>query len=90
MPKPLIYIIIVNWNGKKDTLECLASLEKVSYPNFKTIIIDNGSKDDSISAIEQGYPNVTMIPTHQNLGFAEGTMWGFAMPYQVELTTFCS
>lgn len=46
-------IIILNWNGWKDTLECLESLYQVDYPAFDVIIVDNDSKDDSIKKIRE-------------------------------------
>jgi GT2 family glycosyltransferase len=71
-----IAIILLNWNGKKDTLECLASLEKVDYPNFQTIVVDNGSADDSVAAIRAAYPSVPILETKTNLGFAGGNNVG--------------
>lgn len=41
-------ILLLNWNGWQDTLECLESLFNLDYPNFKIILCDNGSSDDSI------------------------------------------
>ncbi len=40
---PKVFIIIVNWNGWQDTLECLESLNTIDYDNFEVILIDNGS-----------------------------------------------
>lgn len=75
-----ILIILVNWNGKKDTLECLESLQNVHYSNFVTVVVDNGSSDDSVAAIRANYPNVPIFETHKNLGFAGGNnvaiTWG--------------
>ena len=48
---PRVSIIILNWNGWKDTIECLESLYKISYPNYDVIVIDNGSRDGSIESI---------------------------------------
>ncbi len=73
---PKIFIILLNWNGKKDTLECLSSLQKVDYPNFHTVIVDNGSKDDSITAIRNAYPNIPILENGENLGFAGGNNVG--------------
>ena len=50
---PRISIIILNWNGWKDTIECLESLYKIKYPNYDIIVIDNGSKDKSIEKIKE-------------------------------------
>jgi len=41
--QPKISVLILNWNGLEDTLECLHSLKRVSYPNFDTVVFDNGS-----------------------------------------------
>lgn len=46
-----VAIIILNWNGWLDTVECLESLFQISYPDFTVIVVDNGSKDDSIERI---------------------------------------
>jgi GT2 family glycosyltransferase len=49
---PRVSIIILNWNGWKDTLECMESLRRIDYPSYDIIILDNGSKDDSIQKIK--------------------------------------
>jgi len=43
---PRVSIIILNWNGVNDTIECLDSLKEITYPNYEIIIVDNGSKWD--------------------------------------------
>jgi GT2 family glycosyltransferase len=48
---PAVSIVILNWNGWKDTLECLESLCRISYNNYSVIVVDNGSTDDSFSKI---------------------------------------
>ena len=73
-----ILVILLNWNGKKDTLECLHSLEKVTYPHFTTIVVDNGSEDDSVAQIRTAFPKVPIFETHANLGFAGGNNVGIA------------
>ena len=54
-----VNIFILNWNGKKVVHECLDSLMKISYLNSNVIVIDNGSKDDSINFmfLEKNYLN---------------------------------
>ena len=49
---PRVYIIILNWNGWKDTIECLESILKSDYPNYCIVVIDNGSLDDSGERIQ--------------------------------------
>lgn len=48
---PRVYIILVNWNGWRDTIECLESLFRLDYPNFSIIVCDNGSSDGSLAHI---------------------------------------
>ena len=48
---PRVSIIVLNWNGWKDTIECLESLFQITYPNYNIIIVDNASSDDSIIKI---------------------------------------
>ncbi len=73
---PKVAIIIVNWNGKADTLECLASLGQDIYPNKQIIVVDNGSADDSAPIIRAAYPAVTLLETGANLGFTGGNNAG--------------
>lgn len=48
---PRVSIVILNWNGWKDTIECLESLYRIQYPNYDVIVIDNGSMDGSVESI---------------------------------------
>ena len=50
---PRVSIIILNWNGWKDTVECLESLYQITYPNYDVIVVDNGSEDESIKKIKE-------------------------------------
>ena len=75
---PKIAIIILNWNGRHDTLACLHSLQKLSYTNFETLLVDNGSTDNSVAAIQEQFPDLQIIETGVNLGFAEGNNVGIA------------
>jgi GT2 family glycosyltransferase len=71
-----VFIIILNWNGKEDTLECLESVRSVDYSNFDTIVVDNGSSDESVKAIRNEYPAVNVIEIGKNLGYAGGNNVG--------------
>jgi len=48
---PHVSIIILNWNGWEDTIECLESVFQINYPNFDVILVDNDSEDDSLEKI---------------------------------------
>jgi hypothetical protein len=69
-------IILLNWNGLDDTLECLESLEKLTYSSYEIILVDNGSTDNSLEVLKERYPHLTYIENETNLGFAEGNNRG--------------
>ncbi|HYE37879.1 glycosyltransferase family 2 protein [Methylocaldum sp.] len=69
---PGVAVVVLNWNGRDDTLECLSSLKKIDYPNWTVIVADNGSSDNSVSAIREQYPDIDLVENGTNLGFAEG------------------
>jgi GT2 family glycosyltransferase len=73
---PLIYCIVLNWNGWHDTLACLESLMCQDYSNFVVVVVDNCSHDDSVAKIAQTYPSVRLIETGANLGFSGGNNVG--------------
>ncbi|MBT5873474.1 MAG: glycosyltransferase family 2 protein, partial [Candidatus Latescibacteria bacterium] len=73
---PHVVIVIVNWNGLPDTLECLHSIAKIDYDNFRVVLVDNGSKDGSATGIRAAFPDVHLIEAKSNLGFAEGNNRG--------------
>jgi len=76
--QPQVAIIILTWNQRDVTLECLASIEELGYPaeRLHIIVVDNGSADGTSQAIRQRYPSVTVISNGENLGFAEGNNVG--------------
>ncbi|CEL25132.1 glycosyltransferase family 2 protein [Methanobacterium formicicum] len=51
MGRPRVSIVVLNWNGWEDTIECLESLFQINYPNFDVILVDNASEDDSLEKI---------------------------------------
>jgi len=74
--KPLIYIIILNYNGGEEIIECLKSCQEISYPNYKILVVDNASTDDSVLQIKKYFKNVGVIQNRNNLGFAAGNNIG--------------
>jgi hypothetical protein len=63
--------VVLNWNGGEETLAALASLE-----GTETICVDNGSSDGSDVEVERRFPDVELIRTGANLGFAGGSNVG--------------
>lgn len=67
---------MLNWNGWQDTIECLDALRECTYPRLKVIVVDNGSTDNSISAIRAAHPEILLLESKKNLGFAGGNNIG--------------
>lgn len=65
----LVYIIIVNWNGWKDTIECIKSLNKLKYKRNKIVIVDNDSKDIPIEHLKTSN-NIHLIQLDKNHGYS--------------------
>jgi len=76
---PRVAIIILNWNSWRDTLDCLESLHRISYPSYLIIIVDNGSTDGSLDKIRayceaaSSAGMISIIPHHQENHLAEPT-----------------
>lgn len=62
-------IILVNWNQYELTSSCIESIMNCSYQKFKIIVVDNYSKDKSVSKLKKDFPNVHFIQNNSNLGF---------------------
>lgn len=78
-----IAVIIVNWKGASDTIECLDSLRLANHRPVRVVVVDNASPDDSIAAIthwarESGFP-VELVVAPSNLGFAGGNNLGLSL-----------
>jgi GT2 family glycosyltransferase len=73
---PLVHIVVLNWNSWRDTLECLGSLERLDYPNYRVLVVDNGSTDGSEERIRESHPDIELIQTGENLGYAGGNNAG--------------
>ena len=66
----LISIIIANYNGESYLPECLDSLAEQSYRSLEVIVVDNASRDGSISLVEREYPHAQLVRLDSNKGFA--------------------
>ena len=66
-----VLAVVLNWNGGADTPAALESLAGI-----ETICVDNGSTDGSDDAVERAFPDVELMRTGENLGFAGGNNVG--------------
>lgn len=72
-----VAIILVNWNSYEFTNDCIGSLKNATYPNFTTIVVDNGSVDQSGLRLQQEHPDIITLFSPDNKGFTGGNNMGF-------------
>jgi GT2 family glycosyltransferase len=73
---PEVTCIVLNWNGWQDTIDCLNALKKCTYPHLTVIVVDNGSTDGSVVKIRAAHPDIQLLESKTNLGFAGGNNIG--------------
>jgi GT2 family glycosyltransferase len=69
---PLVILVVLNWNGFDDTNACLLSLRDLNYQNYRVMVVDNASSDDSPQRIAAAHPEVEIVRCERNLGVAGG------------------
>lgn len=73
---PPVSCIVLNWNGWRDTIDCLNALKRCTYADLSIIVVDNGSTNESVSEIRTAHPDVPILESGRNLGFAGGNNIG--------------
>lgn len=71
-----VYVIIVNYNGQKYLKKCINSVMRQTYHNFKIVLVDNASNDNSVQLVKNTFSDVKIIRLKQNIGFAGGNNIG--------------
>jgi hypothetical protein len=69
---PSVAIVILNWNGRHFLEQFLPSVLSTTYGNYKIVVADNASTDDSVAFLNKNFPQVELIVLSQNFGFAKG------------------
>lgn len=84
----LAVIILLNYNGEKDTIECLNSLKRITYENYLVLVVDNHSSNQSVQALRdcQADLGFEMLEANENNGFSAGNNIGikFALEHQAD------
>lgn len=75
-PWPLVYVVVLSWNGCAETLACLASLRQLDYPRFRVLVVDNGSSDNTVAVVKTHFPEMEVLPLEGNRGFSGGNNYG--------------
>lgn len=76
--KPLVSIIILNWNGKKWLKNCLPAVRKIKYNPIEVLVVNNGSTDDSESFVKKNFPEFKLVDIKKNMGFAGANNYAIA------------
>ncbi len=71
-----VTIVVLNWNGGSDTVECLESLAVADLQGATVLVVDNGSRDDSLARIRACYPTQQILALPDNRGYAGGNNAG--------------
>lgn len=70
---PRVSVVILNWNGIKDTIECIEALGKINYPNYDIVVVDNGSSGNDVEILKQKYGDkICIIANDRNYGLSKG------------------
>lgn len=80
--QPLVYLVVLNWNGYTDTHECLESLKRLAYPNYRVLVVDSASSDDSPERIAAAHPEVELLRCSRNGGVTAGYNAGIRFALQ--------
>jgi hypothetical protein len=90
MREKLVIILILSFNKKEDTLNCLKSVGELDYLPFEVIVVENGSTDGSLESIRTNYPNVHLLESKINFGVAGGRNLGikFAEKFNYQYLLF--
>jgi GT2 family glycosyltransferase len=75
-PKPLVGAVVINWHDRERSLRCAAALRRLSFPNLRLVLVDNGSAQFSAAEVERLSPGGRYFPAPINLGFAGGANLG--------------
>lgn len=76
---PLVSVIVLNYNGLRQTKQCVQSLLDQAYEPIEIIIVDNGSAVDEADLLAMSYPTVRTLSLPRNHGFAGGVNWGLTL-----------
>ena len=88
---PSIFIILLNWNGLADTLDCLRSLEELAYPNAHVVVVDNGSVSDEAARIGSACSRATVLRNDPISATPAVTTEASGMPWRrAPITSGCS
>ncbi|MFC1709978.1 glycosyltransferase family 2 protein, partial [Candidatus Omnitrophota bacterium] len=90
-----VAVIVLNWNGFEDTVQCLNSLKNLDYRNYRVVLVDNGSDNNEGDKLKEMFPHIQLIQNKANRGYAggnnDGINWALEnnFEYVVNLNNDC-
>jgi hypothetical protein len=69
-------MVVVTWNGLRETVRCLTSLRRLDYADRCTVLVDNASRDGTVAAVRRYFPEITVIANAENRGYVEANNQG--------------
>src|SRR2546421_3367971 len=78
---PLVYVVVLHWKNYVRTRNALGSIAQISYSNYRVIVVDNSSNDDSVEKLQSEFPQHVFIRNEENLGFSKGCNPGIRAAY---------
>ena len=86
---PRVAAVVVNYDGRELTLQAVESLRRMRYPAWDLVVLDNASRDGSIEALAERFPDLRQLRVAENrgasAGYAAGMRWAFAQGYDYVL-----
>lgn len=76
MTESSVAVVILNYNRERDLIECVTSLKESTHRDLSLLVVDNGSYDESVLRMRETFPDVEVIETGTNLGYARGMNQG--------------
>ena len=81
MKYPKVIVLVLSYNGRNLLEEAITSYLGNDYPNFEVAVIDNGSSDGTCEYVRRNFPNVIVLRTEKNLGYAGGLNFGLNLAF---------
>jgi GT2 family glycosyltransferase len=87
---PRVFVLILNYNGRDMTIECVESVLKSGYPDFRVLVIDNGSTDGSVRVLRARFGDaIDYVENHENLGYSGGFNAGLEYAFMKKQADYC-
>ena len=88
LSEPYVVISLLNWNNYEDTIQCIQSLQNLTYKNFEILICDNASPNDSFEQLRNTFPTLHVHAAKENKGFAAGHYLNYLRAKEMNATGF--